>query len=154
MTLSSQAPFVATGTCGVESALRWLAQRQNEDGSWEGEVVWCPMILAQYVIVHRMLGENFDERTRQGIIRHFEVTRKKSVGWGLHLESQPYVFVTTLAYIALRLLGVRPGDPLVAPARAWLLARPSGVLAIPNWGKFWLSMLGLYEYSGMNPIPP
>jgi lanosterol synthase len=112
------------------------------------------MILAQYVIVQRILGRSFDERTRQGIIRHFAVTRKQDSGWGLHPESAPYVFVTTLAYVALRLLGVPADDPLTAPARAWLQAQPGGVLAIPTWGKFWLSMLGLYEYSGMNPVPP
>ncbi len=144
----------AKNTRGVERALDWLALRQHEDGCWEGEVVWCPMILAQYAIVQRILGRTLDERTRQGIIRHFEVTRKKDGGWGLHPESGAYVFVTTLAYIALRLLGVSADDRLVAPARAWLQAQPGGVLAIPTWGKFWLSMLGLYEYSGMNPVPP
>src|SRR5205823_13050209 len=26
--------------------------------------------------------------------------------------------------------------------------------AIPSWGKFWLALLGLYGYEGINPIPP
>jgi 2,3-oxidosqualene cyclase len=139
---------------GVEQALEWLARQQCENGCWEGEVVWCPMILAQYVIVQRILGRAIDDRTRRGIVRHFKITRQRNFGWGLHPESEPYVFITTLAYVALRLLGVSSDDPLVAPARAWLLSQPGGVLAIPTWGKFWLSILGLYEYSGMNPVPP
>jgi len=148
------APENAEASRGAEQALDWLARQQHEDGCWEGEVIWCPMILAQYVIVQRILGRTIDDRTRRGIVRHFEITRKRGAGWGLHPESEPYVFVTTLAYLALRLVGVPSDDPLVAPARAWLLAQPGGVLAIPTWGKFWLSILGLYEYSGMNPIPP
>jgi 2,3-oxidosqualene cyclase len=148
------APDNAEASCGAEQALDWLARQQYESGCWEGEVVWCPMILAQYVIVQRILGRTIEERTRRGIVRHFEITRKHGAGWGLHPESEPYVFVTTLAYVALRLVGVSPDDPLVAPARAWLLSQPGGVLGIPTWGKFWLSILGLYEYSGMNPIPP
>jgi 2,3-oxidosqualene cyclase len=148
------APDNAEASRGAEQALDWLARRQHEDGCWEGEVVWCPMILAQYVIVQRILGRAIDDRTRRGIIRHFEITRTHGAGWGLHSESEPYVFVTTLAYVALRLMGVSSDDPLVAPARAWLRTQPGGVLATPTWGKFWLSMLGLYEYSGMNPIPP
>ena len=154
MKLSSPTRENTESTYGVGRALGWLTERQHEDGCWEGEVVWCPMILAQYVIVQRILGRSLDEQTRLGIIRHFEVTRKQDSGWGLHPESGSYVFVTTLAYVALRLLGVSPDDPLAAPARAWLRDQSGGVLAIPTWGKFWLSMLGLYEYSGMNPVPP
>ena len=154
MKLSSPTLENTKSVGGLARALDWLAGQQHGDGCWEGEVVWCPMILAQYVIVQRILGRALDEPTRQGIIRHFEITRKKDSGWGLHPESGSYVFVTTLAYVALRLLGLPAGNELVAPARRWLQAAPGGVLAIPTWGKFWLAMLGLYEYSGMNPVPP
>ena len=138
----------------AERALECLAARQTADGSWEGEVVWCPMITAQYVIARRILGRGIDPSTRKGLVHYFEVTRRDGVGWGLHPESQPYVFVTALVYVALRLLGCDPDDPVVEPARAWLLAQPGGITAIPTWGKFWLAMIGLYEYSGMNPVPP
>ena len=36
----------------------------------------------------------------------------------------------------------------------WLHAQPRGVLAIPSWGKFWLAVLDLYDYRGLNPLPP
>src|SRR5207249_1277892 len=85
----------------VQRALAWLSARQREDGSWEGEVVWCPMIVSQWVIARRILGRPIDERTRQGIIRHFEITRREGIGWGLHPESRPYVFLTALGYVAL-----------------------------------------------------
>src|SRR5205085_12477830 len=39
-------------------------------------------------------------------------------------------------------------------ARSWLRKQEGGVLAIPSWGKFWLSILGLFEYEGVNPVPP
>lgn len=29
-----------------------------------------------------------------------------------------------------------------------------GAKGIPSWGKFWLAVLGVYEWSGMNPVPP
>ena len=28
------------------------------------------------------------------------------------------------------------------------------MLAIPTWGKFWLAMIGLYDYAAINPFPP
>ena len=72
----------------------------------------------------------------------------------MHPESGPYVFFTAMAYVALRLLGVQADDPLVAQARSWLRAQRGAVLAIPSWGKFWLAILGLYGYEGVNPIVP
>jgi lanosterol synthase len=36
--------------------------------------------------------------------------------WGLHEKSEPYLFVTTLVYVAKCLLGVEKDDPLLVPA--------------------------------------
>ncbi len=117
-------------------------------------MVWCPMITAQWVIVQRVAGREIPEAARTGVIRHFEVTRAPDGSWGLHPESHGYVFVTALAYVALRILGVGPDSPLVADARRWLHEQPGGVLAIPTWGKFWLAMLDLYGWDGVTPSPP
>lgn len=117
-------------------------------------MVWCPMILAQYVIVRRVVGGGLDPTARAGIVRHFEVTRTPDGAWGLHREAGGYVFVTTLAYVALRLLGLDRDDPLPAAARRWLRAQPGGVLAVPTWGKFWLALLDLYGWEGVSPCPP
>jgi 2,3-oxidosqualene cyclase len=139
----------------LERAIHHLACLQQPDGCWEGEVVWNPMLLSQYVIVHRIVGSPpFAEAERARMIRQLEVTRTPEGGWGMHPNAGPYVFFTTLAYVALRLLGVASDEPLVARARAWLHGQPGGVLAIPSWGKLWLAFLGLYGYEGINPIPP
>lgn len=138
----------------VDRGVRHLLDQQRQDGCWEGEMVWCTMILSQHVIVRTVTGHSFDEHTRSQIIKHYRATRTPEGVWGLHRESGGYVFVTTLAYVALRLMGVGSEDPLLSVARHWLRARQGGVLAIPGWGKFWLAMLGLYGYEGVNPIPP
>jgi Squalene-hopene cyclase N-terminal domain len=140
------------GDC-LAKAVAKLKTLQRPDGSFEGEVVWCPMILAQYVILRGFLEHPIAEPERARMVRHFERTRRPEGGWRLHSEAQPYVFVTTLAYVALRLLGLSVDAPLTAGARRWLHAQPTGVLGIPSWGKFWLAMAGLYDYAG-NPCPP
>ncbi|KAM3685287.1 hypothetical protein ACJW31_11G106400 [Castanea mollissima] len=38
-------------------------------------------------------------------------------------------------------------------AQKWILDH-SGATAITSWGKMWLSVLGVYEWSGNNPLPP
>ena len=117
-------------------------------------MVWCPMITAQYVIVRHVVGRPVEASARPALVRYLEVTRTDEGGWGLHRESASYVFVTTLVYVALRLLGVDRDEPLLRDARLWLARQPGGVLAIPSWGKFWLALLDLYDWRAVRPIPP
>jgi lanosterol synthase len=138
----------------LDRGINHLLSQQRDDGCWEGEMVWCTMILAQYIIVKRITGETFDTRTTAAMVKYFRGNRTPEGVWGLHPESGGYVFFTTLSYVALRLLGLAPDDPMPATARAWLRAQKGGVLAIPSWGKFWLAILGLYGYEGVNPVPP
>jgi len=56
-------------------------------------------------------------------------------------------------YVAMRLLGVPANDTRMELARNWIKVR-GGAASVPAWGKFWLSSLGLYEWEGMNPVPP
>ena len=136
----------------LENARAHLLSLQRDDGSWEGEMVWCPMLTAQYVLLHHLLDEPLDPDRRRLVLRSFERTRLDGGAWGLHAQSPPHLFVTTLVYVAARLLGVEQGDPLVEPARRFL--RAEGVLGIPTWGKFWLALLNLYDWRGVNPVLP
>ena len=140
----------------ADRALRGAAQRlldlQGEDGGWEGEMTWCPMLAAQYVLLHHLVGRPLAPARRRLVLRHFAQTRLPGGAWGLHEHSQPYLFVTTLVYVAARLMGVERDDALIG--RAGRFVRSEGVVAIPSWGKFWLALLGLYEWRGVPAVPP
>lgn len=138
----------------AHKAVRHLLSLQKPQGDWEGEMVWCTMILAQAIIVRTLVGQPYSETEQRQIVRHFTVTQAADGSWGMHPESPGYVFFTALAYVALRLLGLPAANPLLIKARNWLRAQPLGVKGIPTWGKFWLAILGLYEYRGLNSIPP
>lgn len=130
-----------------------LLAEQAEDGSFEGEVVWCPMLAAQYVLAHHVMGRPIDPERRRRLLIHFEHTRLPSGTWGLHEKSAPYLFVTTLVYVAARLLGLAKDDPLLARAHAFIRAE-GGAVGIPSWGKLWLALVGLYEWEGVPPVLP
>ncbi len=136
----------------LRSASARLLHLQGEDGSWEGEMVWCPMLTAQYVLLHHILERPLEPGQRRRILRSFEQTRLEGGVWGLHEHSPPNLFVTTLVYVAARLLGTEPDDPFIEPARRFL--QTEGVLNIPSWGKFWLALLNLYDWRGVNAILP
>ena len=116
--------------------------------------MWCTMILSQYVLVRHLTGRPITADDRAGVLRHYAVTRTSEGGWALHPEGSTLVFTTTLAYVALRLLGVGADESLARDAREWLRRQRGGVLGIPTWGKFWLSLLDLYGKAGVAAFPP
>ena len=136
----------------LKSASERLLNLQDEDGAWEGEMVWCPMLTAQYVLLHHIMGQPLDPDRRRHVLRSFEQTRLEGGAWGLHEHPPPNLFVTTLVYVAARLLGIERDDPLLKPAQEFL--QTEGVLGIPSWGKFWLALLNLYDWRGINAILP
>ena len=135
-------------------AARHLASLQDSQGAWEGEVVWCPVITAQVVILHAIAKRDPDHERRRLLIRQFAVTRRPDGGWGLHPQSQSYRFVTTLVYVAMRVLGVPPDASTLVEARAFLDREGGGIFSLPQWGKVWLSFIGLFDPRGLNPCPP
>ncbi len=117
-------------------------------------MLWCPVVTAQVAITRHVVGLPFSHEEAARIVRHFEFSRTASGAFGLHPEHPGSVFVTTLVYVAMRVLGVSADHPLAAGAREWLNARPGGVLSAPTWGKFWLALLGLYGRDGLRPLVP
>ncbi|KAK7856914.1 beta-amyrin synthase [Quercus suber] len=77
-------------------------------------------------------------------------------GWGFYIGGHSIMFCTILSYICMRILGEGPDggqDNACARARKWVLDR-GGATHISSWGKSWLSILGVFEWAGANPMPP
>src|SRR5581483_649322 len=142
----AQARSDEAGSRALELAVRHLHAIQEPDGFWEAEMVWNSMLLSQYLLTMRICGRwPLPAEKRRLVLHHYRTTQLPDGSWPMHGEGPGYVFMTGLAYVALRVMGLEASDPMVAKARAWLKAN-GGILAIPSWGKFWLSMIGLYEY--------
>lgn len=87
------------------------------------------------------------------MIRYLRNHQNEDGGFGLHIEGTSTMFGTALSYVSLRLLGVDPDDPAIVGARSWIHER-GGAQSITSWGKFWLAVLGVYAWEGLNPMPP
>ena len=144
----------STASGSLVAAEQRLASLQNRDGSWQAEVVWSPIVTAQVVIAQAITGRIRSKSQRRLTLLHFRHNKRPDGGWGLHAQSRSYVFVTTLVYIAARLLGAPADDEMLVNARAFLKRTPDGVLANPQWGRFWLSLIGLYDRGALNACPP
>ena len=69
-----------------------------------------------------------------------------------HIEGPSTVFGTALNYCVIRILGVKADHPVAVRARA-CLHKLGGAVGAPSWGKFWLSILNVYDWDGNHNIP-
>ncbi|TXG61146.1 hypothetical protein EZV62_012509 [Acer yangbiense] len=139
-------------------ALRFYSTLQTEDGFWPGDIGGPLFLLPGLVIGLYVTGDLnaiLHLQHRQEMIRYLYNHQNKDGGWGLHIEGDSTMLCTSLCYVTLRLLGeeMEGGDGSMEKARNWI-HDCGGVIFIPSWGKIWLSILGAYEWSGNNPIPP
>ncbi|RXH71380.1 hypothetical protein DVH24_018735 [Malus domestica] len=143
----------------LRRALRYYSTLQADDGFWPGDYGGPLFLLPGLVIglyvtgaLHTILPH---DQNQQEICRYLYNHQNIDGGWGLHIEGPSTMFCTALSYVTLRLLGeeIDGGDGAMDKARKWILDR-GGVTFIPSWGKMWLSVLGVYEWNGNNPLPP
>ncbi|XP_057536363.1 beta-amyrin synthase-like isoform X1 [Amaranthus tricolor] len=148
-----------TATTALKRAVNFLTALQSDHGHWPAEIAGTqyflpPLVFCLYITGH--LNSIFGPEHRREILRNIYCHQNEDGGWGLHIEGHSTMFCTALNYICLRILGVGPdeGDDNACPrARKWILDHGS-VTHIPSWGKTWLSILGILDWSGCNPMPP
>ncbi|XP_027357963.1 cycloartenol synthase-like [Abrus precatorius] len=142
----------------LKRALRAYSTLQADDGFWPGDYGGPLFLLPGLVIglsvteaLNGVLTPQHQSEMRRYLFNH----QNEDGGWGLHIEGPSTMFSTALSYVTLRLLGedIDGGDGAMHKARRWILDR-GGVTFIPSWGKVWLAVLGVYEWSGIKPIPP
>lgn len=137
----------------VREAINYYQTLQTTDGNWPGDY-GGPMFLLPGLVIASYVTESPFTAPEAMLMRRYMLNHQNDDGgWGLHLEGHSTMFGTVLQYVALRLLGARAVDTEVVRARKWILAH-GGATGIPSWGKFYLSLLGLYEWEGCNTLLP
>ncbi|KAL3743704.1 hypothetical protein ACJRO7_018900 [Eucalyptus globulus] len=132
---------------------------QASDGHWPAEnsgtlFFHPPLVICLYITGH--LNIFFSAEHRKEILRYVHNHQNEDGGWGLHVEGHSTMLSTVLNYICMRILGEGPDggeDNACARGRKWILDH-GGALYISFLGKIWLSILGVYDWSGTKPVPP
>ncbi|XP_058004298.1 lupeol synthase-like isoform X2 [Hevea brasiliensis] len=148
-----------TATAALRRSIHLFSALQASDGHWCAEnagpmFYFPPLVFSLYITGH--LNIVFSAEHRKEILRYIYCHQNEDGGWGLHIEGHSTMFCTVLNYICMRILGQgRNGgrDNACERGRQWILDH-GGATAISSWGKTWLSILGVYEWDGSNPMPP
>ncbi|KAI6689702.1 hypothetical protein NL676_026530 [Syzygium grande] len=143
----------------LSRAVHFFSALQASDGHWPAEnagplFFLPPLVMCVYITGH--LDTVFPAEHRKEILRYVYNHQNEDGGWGLHIEGHSTMFCTVLSYICMRILGEGPDgglDNACTRARKWIHDH-GGVTYIPSWGKTWLSILGVFDWSGSNPMPP
>lgn len=61
--------YSKTSLTALQRGVQALLQQQAPDGSWEGEVGWCPMFTAQYVLMHYITQTPITPEERTALLR-------------------------------------------------------------------------------------
>jgi lanosterol synthase len=133
---------------------RFAAKLQvTSTGHWANDYGGPMFLLPGMVIVRHIVNAPFERAQRLEIVRYLRGKQNGDGGWGLHIDSPSCIFGSVLSYVSLRILGVPAGDGACARGREFM-NKNGGVLGAPDWAKFWLSTLGVYDYRGLRPLTP
>mmetsp|Transcript_24175 Transcript_24175/g.67231 ORF Transcript_24175/g.67231 Transcript_24175/m.67231 type:complete len:765 (-) Transcript_24175:284-2578(-) len=143
-------------TNSLKGAVDFYRFLQQEDGHWPGDY-GGPMFLMPGLVITCYTTGCIDQvlppQHKQEMLRYLTNHQNRDGGYGLHIEGESTMFGTCLSYVTLRLLGMDPNHEVAESARSWIQSR-GGANFVASWGKFWLAVLGVYSWDGLNPMPP
>ncbi|KAL8479843.1 hypothetical protein ACS0TY_026695 [Phlomoides rotata] len=147
-----------SATIAVKKGVRLQRAIQASDGHWPAEHTG-PMFFTPLLIialhVSGAINKVLTSEHKKEMIRYIYNHQNDDGGWGFYMEGHSTMIGSALNYVGLRLLGQGPddGNDAVSRGRLWILDH-GGATGIPSWGKVYLSILGVYEWDGCNPLLP
>lgn len=137
----------------LNNGWEFFKRLQTEDGHWGCNDDGPLFVTSGIVISSYIIGISLPEAMKHEMIRYVLNFANEEGGWGLWIDSPSTVFGTAMNYVMLRILGLSPSHPVLFEARA-ALHRMGSAKSLPTWGKFWMCVLGVYEWDGMLPLIP
>ncbi|XP_015232464.1 PREDICTED: lanosterol synthase [Cyprinodon variegatus] len=149
----SDSPASESAVEAAFKGMNFYRRLQAEDGHWAGDYGGPLFLLPGLLITCHVAKIPLPEAWKKEMVRYLRSVQLPDGGWGLHIEDKSTVFGTALSYTSLRILGVGPDDPDLVRARNNLHSK-GGAVGIPSWGKFWLAILNVYSWDGLNTLLP
>ena len=136
----------------AHKAMQFYQMIQCEDGHWGGDYGGPMFLMPGLVCTLYLTKAPLAQEKKEAMVCYLRNHQQTDGGWGTHIECASTMFGTVLSYVALRLLGQGPAEPYMVAARGFI-HQYGGALFAPSWAKFWLAVIGCYEWEGINSIP-
>jgi len=133
--------------------INYFSYLQSEDGHWPGDYGGPLFLLPGLLIAAYISGTPFPKAHQEMMKIYLLNHQNQDAGWGMHIEGESTLFGTVMQYVSLRILGIDKNHQQLAKARTWI-KNNGGATGIPSWGKFYLSVLNLYDWQGFNSLFP
>ncbi len=140
-------------TAALIKGINYYTYLQSEDGHWPGDY-GGPLFLLPGLLIASYISDTPFPKAHQEMMKLYLFNHQnKDAGWGMHIEGESTMFGTVMQYVSLRILGVDKNHDQLVNARAWI-KKNGNATGIPSWGKFYLSVLNLYDWQGFNSLFP
>ncbi|MCD2452608.1 terpene cyclase/mutase family protein [Methylicorpusculum oleiharenae] len=149
----SENPEVQNVIDAVIKGINYYSYLQTEAGNWPGDY-GGPLFLLPGLLIAAYISETPFPKAHQEMMKIYILNHQnKDAGWGMHIEGESTMFGTVMQYVSLRILGVDKQHEQLVKARTWIKIN-GGATGIPSWGKFYLSIMNLYDWQGFNSLFP
>jgi squalene-hopene/tetraprenyl-beta-curcumene cyclase len=136
----------------LDRAVERLLALQHPDGHWKGELETNVTIDAEDLFLRHYLGL-LDERTASATAKWIRSRQREDGSFATFFGGPPDLSTTVEAYVGLRLAGDEPDAEHMQRARA-VVAELGGLEATRVFTRMWLSLLGLWSWESVPPLPP
>lgn len=136
----------------ISQAISWLVSAQHENGYWVAPLEADATIPSEYLFLHEFIGRPMEPDRRRKIVEAIQSLQGKSGGWPLFKDGDPDISATVKAYLALKLSGLSPDDPVLVRAREWILSQ-GGAGRVNVFTRIALAMFGQYDWEKVPALP-
>ena len=135
------------------NAFQFQSRLQVQAGCWGTDLSCVLTVTPMLIIAWYITAAKVPEAHAIELANHlFAAQDQRNGGWPTYLGAKATLMGTILVYVALRLMGFSEDHKQLVAARNFLL-QMGGAVVLPCWAKFWLCLLGLYDWEGTDPYP-
>lgn len=136
----------------VESARKHLLGLQHQKGYWWANLLSNVCMEAEYVMLLHILGRRMPDREDQ--LKKYILSQQNTNGsWSIFHGNSGDLNATIEAYQALKLLHQDPASEAMQSARKFV-SDNGGIEKSRVFTRFWLAMLGQYDWEDLPILPP
>ena len=136
----------------IDRTRDYLLARQHPAGYWIGELEGDTILESEYILLLAYLGRGTSECARKAA-NYILKKQLPSGGWAIYPGGPLEISASVKSYLALKITGHSPDEPLMQRARDAILAA-GGAEAVNSFTRYYLALLGIISYDQCPAVPP